>query len=66
MSEWRGIRTPHRLIIASFNGLEMTLDVEKRIRSEYEGTKHSKKSYGLDCEVEGPGRELDNDGYGLR
>lgn len=57
---------PHRLIIASFNGLEMTLDVEKRIRSEYEGTKHSKKSYGLDCEVEGPGRELDNDGYGLR
>jgi hypothetical protein len=57
---------PHRLIIASFNGLEMTLDLEKRIRAEYEGTKHSKKSYGLGNEVEGAGHELDSDGYGLR
>ena len=43
-----------------------TLDLEKRIRSEYEGTKHSKKSYGLGNEVDGAGHELDSDGYGLR
>jgi hypothetical protein len=55
---------PHRLVIASFNGLEMTLDMEKRIRLEYEGTEPSKKSYGLDHEV-GPGQDLNNDNYDL-
>lgn len=55
---------PRRLVIASFNGLEMTLDMEKRIRSEYEGTEPSKKPYGLDHEVE-TGHGLDNDSYDL-
>lgn len=55
---------PRRLVIASFNGLEMTLDMEKRIRSEYEGTAPPKKLYGLDHEVE-TGHGLDNDNYDL-
>lgn len=55
---------PRRLIIASFNGLEMTLDLEKKIRSEYEGTEPTKKSYGPNHEMES-GQDLNNDNYDL-